>query len=166
MKKYILTLIIIPFLLTGCSKQKEQEIIIENPYEISVNNEILSYYSTQDGIPSELKILDTSISNAQDKTNNNVLINSDGEIRCISIIDNTVNTYKQISVGDDIDKVENSFEYEIESNKSYLIKFDKYFQEISLDDSDETFFTITYFTNNNKITRILISDIKYANELR
>ena len=45
MKKYLFTFIVISFLLTGCSSKTEvQETTINNPYEISIDNEILSYY--------------------------------------------------------------------------------------------------------------------------
>ena len=66
MKKYLFTFIVISFLLTGCySKTEVQETTINNPYEISINNEILSYYGNKDDIPKSFDVLDISASNLQ-----------------------------------------------------------------------------------------------------
>ena len=58
MKKYLFTFIVISFLLTGCSSKTEvQETTINNPYEISIDNEILSYYGNKDSIPKSFDVL-------------------------------------------------------------------------------------------------------------
>ena len=85
MKKYLFTFIVISFLLTGCSSKTEvQETTINNPYEISIDNEILSYYGNKDSIPKSFDALDISASNLQNDSNN-VLVNNENSIRCISV---------------------------------------------------------------------------------
>ena len=85
MKKYISICIIISILLTGCSKKE-----INKPYEVIIGNNILSYYDTKDNITNDFNVLDLSVKNNQDTSSNNIIVNKDGKIRCISIIDNTI----------------------------------------------------------------------------
>ncbi len=91
MKKLLLLFILLLFSLTGCSETKSQEVTINTPYEILFNNTNLSYYDTKNSISSEFK--------------NNILFDANGIIRCISVTDKTIETYKGISVGDNINSV-------------------------------------------------------------
>ena len=44
MKKALSIIILITFILSGCSDTKKSSTKVENPYEINVKGEILSYY--------------------------------------------------------------------------------------------------------------------------
>ena len=105
MKKHFFFLITLLFVLSGCSKNESKEIVINNPYEIAKGETTLSYYDTEDNIDIDgFNVIENTIQNFQDK-NNNIIVNDDGVIRCITIIDNTVKTFKSISPGDSIDKI-------------------------------------------------------------
>lgn len=161
MKKYLFTFIVISFLLIGCSSTQ-----VNNPYEICIKNEIFSYYDNKEEIPKSFNLLDISIKNHQDE-NNNVLVNQDNEIRSISIVDKNITTYKQISVGDNISKVQNNFSnvYTID-NIIYTVAFDDSVEkDIKSPDKEDDWIYINYITKDSIITRIIIYDAKFGRSM-
>ena len=167
MKKYLFTFIIISFLLTGCSSQTEvQETAINNPYEISIDNEILSYYGNKDDIPKSFDVLDISASNLQNDSNN-VLVNNENSIRCISVTNKDVITYNQISVGDKIDLIEDAFEYEYKIDNKYMVIFNGTIEEDPTNQNkQDDWLWINYITDGSQITKIQIYDVKFGREMR
>lgn len=167
MKKHFFFLITLLFVLSGCSKNDSKEIIINNPYEIAKGETTLSYYDTEDKVSIDgFNIIENTIQNFQDK-NNNIIINDDGEIRCITIVDNTVKTFKSISVGDSVNKIEESFDNEYQNGNNYMVIFNNDIEEDPANpDKENTWVWITYFTDESKITSIQIYDVKYGSELK
>lgn len=165
MKKYFFTMIIISFLLTGCNEIKKQEIPI-NPYEIAIKNKILSYYDIKENVPNTFNVLDISLDNIQN-INNNILIDTDGNIRYISIINNDIITYNNISVGNKINKIEDNFLYEYKSGNNYMVIFNKNSEEQSINQNKkDDWFWINYITDGTKITQIQLYDVKFGNEMK
>ena len=167
MKKYLFTFIVISFLLTGCSSQTEvQETAINNPYEISIDNEILSYYGNKDSIPKSFDVLDISASNLQNDSNN-VLVNNENSIRCISVTNKDVITYNQISVGDKIDLIEDAFAYEYKIDNKYMVIFNGTIEEDPTNQNkQDSWIWINYITDGSQITKIQIYDVKFGREMR
>ena len=167
MKKYLFTFIVISFLLTGCySKTEVQETTINNPYEISINNEILSYYGNKDDIPKSFDVLDISASNLQNDSNN-VLVNNENSIRCISVTNKDVITYNQISVGDKIDLIEDAFSYEYKIDNKYMVIFNGTIEEDPTNQNkQDSWLWINYITDGSQITKIQIYDVKFGREMR
>ena len=167
MKKYLFTFIVISFLLTGCSSQTEvQETAINNPYEISIDNEILSYYGNKDDIPKSFDVLDISASNLQNDSNN-VLVNNENSIRCISVTNKDVITYNQISVGDKIDLIEDAFAYEYKIDNKYMVIFNGTIEEDPTNQNkQDSWLWINYITDGSQITKIQIYDVKFGREMR
>ena len=167
MKKYLFTFIVISFLLTGCSSTTEvQETTINNPYEISIDNEILSYYGNKDSIPKSFDVLDISTSNLQNDSNN-VLVNNENSIRCISVTNKDVITYNQISVGDKISLIEDTFSYEYKIDNKYMVIFNGTMEEDPTNQNkQDSWLWINYITDGSQITKIQIYDVKFGSEMR
>ena len=167
MKKYLFTFIVISFLLTGCSSKTEvQETTINNPYEISIDNEILSYYGNKDSIPKSFDVLDISTSNLQNDSNN-VLVNNENSIRCISVTNKDVITYNQISVGDKISLIEDTFSYEYKIDNKYMVIFNGTMEEDPTNQNkQDSWLWINYITDGSQITKIQIYDVKFGREMR
>lgn len=167
MKKYFLPFIALLFLLSGCSQSKPEETSVNNPYEIAKGAITLSYYDTEDNISIDgFNIVNNNLQNFQDK-NDNIIVNDDGTIRCITIVSDTVKTFQSISVGDSIEKIEESFDNEYQNGNNYMVLFaDGTEQDPANPDKQSTWIWITYFTDGSKITSIQIYDVKYGSELR
>ena len=169
MKKYFATLIILLLFLTGCSSGKEQNVIINNPYEISIKDKTLSYYDTESQInEDEFEISNDGLKAIQNTTNNIIVTDQYEKIRCISITNSKIITYCQIAVGDSIEKVTDTFnnEYKI-SNNNYCVLFNKNQEEDPMNEQkDDSWIWINYLTENNTIVRIQIYDVKFGANLK
>ena len=167
MKKYLFNFIVISILLTGCSSKTEvQETTINNPYEIVINNEILSYYGNKDDIPKSFDVLDISASNLQNDSNN-ILVNNENSIRCISVTNKDVITYSQISVGDNINLIEDTFIHEYKMDNKYMVIFNGVTEEDPTNQNKEDdWIWINYITDGSKITKIQIYDVKFGSQMR
>lgn len=167
MKKLLLLFILLLFSLTGCSEDKSQEVTINAPYEILINDTTFTYYDTKDNVPTEFNVLDNSINNYQ-SIDNNVLVDANGSIRLISITDKNVTTYNQIKVGDDINKVVDAFNYEYKLKDTiYSVIFNNSVEEDPTNQNKEdSWIWINYITDGSQITQIQIYDVKYGHEMR
>ncbi len=165
MKKHFLLLMALLFLISGCSQSRSEEISVNNPYEIVKGASILSYYDTEDNISIDgFNIVENNLQNFQDK-NDNIIVNDDGIIRCITVVNKTVKTFKSISVGDNIDKIEDNYEYEYKTGSCYNVVFNGNIEgDLTNQDKEDNWICITYYSDNNKITSIQIFDIKYGRE--
>lgn len=154
-------------MLSGCSQNKSEEISVNNPYEIAKGSIILSYYDTEDNIGIDgFNIVENNLQNFQDK-NDNIIVNDDGSIRCITVVDDTVKTFQSISVGDSTEKIEESFDNEYQNGNNYMVLFaGGTEQDPTNQNKDDTWIWITYFTDGDKITSIQIYDVKYGSELK
>lgn len=163
MKKYFLFLVISLLLFTGCSLSKPS---VNNPYEIVKGKSKLSYYDTEDNIDIDgFDVSENSVQNFLNE-NNNIIVNKDGMIRCINISDKDVITYKQISVGDDVNKIKKAFNYERKIGNDYNVIFNENTEEDPTNENQEESWTsIFYITDGSKITGIQISDVKYRRTL-
>lgn len=168
MKKYFATLIILLLFLTGCSSEKEQNAIINNPYGISIKDEILSYYDAESQInKDEFEIFNDGLKAMQNTTNNIIVTDQYEKIRCISITDSKIITYGQIAVGDSIEKVIDTFgnEYKINDN-DYCVLFNEGQEEDPMSEQkDDSWIWINYLTENDTIVRIQIYDVKFGTNL-
>lgn len=167
MKKHFLPFIVLLFLLSGCSQNKSGEISVNNPYEIAKGVTTLSYYDTEDNIGIDgFNIVENNLQNFQDK-NDNIIVNDDGSIRCITVVDDTVKTFQSISVGDSTEKIEESFDNEYQNGDNYMILFNNDIEEDPTNvNKEDSWIWITYFINDNKVTSIQIYDVKYGREMK
>ena len=123
MKKHFLPFVALLFLLSGCSQSNSEEVSVNNPYEIAKGANTLSYYDTEDSISVDgFNIVENNLQNFQDK-NDNIIVNDDGTIRCITVVSDTVKTFQSISVGDSTEKVEESFDNEYQNGNNYMVLF-------------------------------------------
>ena len=143
-----------------------QETTINNPYEIAINNEILSYYGNKDDVPKSFNVLDISASNLQNDSNN-ILVNNENSIRCISVTNKDVITYNQISVGDNISLIEDAFVHEYKMDNKYMVIFNGATEEDPTNQNKEDgWILINYITDGSQITKIQIYDVKFGSEMR
>lgn len=170
MKKRFLFLIALIFLLSGCSQNKSEEISVNNPYEIAKGTSILSYYDTEDNVSVEgFTILEREPSNIIGirQQSNNCIIVHDGIIRCIYIVDEDIITYKWISVGDSIDKLDDTFSNISQSQDIYSVLFNNNTEEDPVNQNKEdTWIWIIYYTDDSKITSIQICDVLFGSKLK
>lgn len=133
---------------------------VENPYEIMVNGKILSMYdsSIEDFEANGFEVCEGILSSMSSE-NNNIEIYND-EIWAITIHDDSVTTYKSISVGDDISKVVDVFEYESVYENVYSVYFNKVGKEIKPTKATKEGCSVFYNFEDSKIKYIGISDNK------
>ena len=67
----------------------------------------------------------------------NCIIVRDGVIRSVFIVDEDIVTYKGISVGDSVDKIENAFSKEYQLQDSYSIIYNEDAEEVSIEQEKE-----------------------------
>lgn len=168
MKKVLSVLILITFILSGCSNAKNSSAKVENPYEINVKGEILSYYGDKTDFENiGFEVLNSSLKSSQ-SNKNNIFVNNEDAIRNIVITDKNTSTYKGIVVGDSIDKIESSFINEVNLKTSYAVLFDGT-NEIDPKNDDikkDNCIWINYTTNGKTIEKIAIYDVLYGKEMR
>ena len=96
-----------------------------------------------------------------------IIVNDDGTIRCITVVNNTIKTFQSISVGDSTERIEESFDNEYQNGNNYMVLFaDETEQDPANPDKEDTWIWITYFTDDEKITSIQIYDVKYGREMK
>lgn len=139
-------------LLSGCSKNVQS---ISLPCEIANNNSTISYNDNRD-------------SKSFSEFSNIIITDNEGNIRSFNIDSSDIQTYKDISVGDDIKKIEDSFEYEYAiRDNTYSVLFNDSTEENPTEENkDDSWLWINYTYDNNKITNIYIYDVKYGREMR
>ena len=168
MKKVLSVLILITFILSGCSNAKNSSTKVENPYEINVKGEILSYYGDKTDFENiGFEVLNSSLKSSQ-SNKNNIFVNNEDIIRNIVIADKNTSTYKDIAVGDNVDKIENTFVNEVNLKTSYAVLFDGK-NEINPKNDDikkDNCIWINYTTNGKTIEKIAIYDMLYGKEMR
>ncbi len=165
MKKIITSMLALIFLLSGCSNSSTNKSEVKSPSDILVENKVVSYYDNPDiyknnGFSVEEKALNSSKSKS-----NNVFVNKEGKVRCITILDDTVSTYKNISVGSSISEIENAFQYENGTTKAYAVLFDGNIEVNPKDTKlkkEDGFIWVNYFIDNNVVTKIQIFDALFA----
>lgn len=129
---------------------------------------MLSYYGEKSDFEnSGFDIVYKALESSQSKKNN-VFVNKEGSVRNIVITNKDVVTYQNISVGDSIDKIKNTFNYEVNLKTSYAVLFDKSTEINPKDDSNkqDDFIWINYTTNGKTIEKITIYDVLYGKEMR
>ena len=154
MKQFLFALIIIVFILSGCSQQKEIE--IESPAEIYTESGIISYNDTESAVE-------------KNSVFENIIFDENGNIRVINLTDSKYTTFHNISVGDSVSKVIDEFTYEYKAtNNVYCVLFSEK-EEIAptSEDKEDNYIWISYtFDNKNIITEISIYDVKYGREMK
>ena len=166
MKKKSLLFIALLFLLSGCGQRPS----VDHPYEVKYGEKTLSYYDTEDEIDINVfDVLENRYANLFGNEKNTVLVNEEGVIRCISILDSDIITYKSISVGDNVSKIEKSFEnvFIAESSSdavNYMVVFngDDIEEDPTNQNKEDSWICIGYITENSKIIMIRIYDVKYG----
>lgn len=168
MKKALSILILITFILSGCSNTQNSSTKVENPYEINVKGKILSYYGDKTDFENiGFEVLNSPLKSSQ-SNKNNIFTNSEDIIRNIVVTDKNISTYKDIAVGDSVDKIENAFTNEVNLKTSYAVLFDGT-NEIDPKNDDikkDNCIWINYTTNGKTIEKIAIYDVLYGKEMR
>ncbi len=165
MKRNAVTVFILvfAFFLNGCSGVSLNKAEVKLPTEICVKNKILSYYDDADdfekcGFSVGENFLDVL------PAHNTVIASNDGKVRLIVIEDNSISTYKNITVGTSKKEIEDTFQFEIvDAGDSYDVLFDG---DVEVDskkpERDNDFIWISYSFENDVVSRILICDMGSA----
>lgn len=166
MKKFLF-LIVSLFLLPGCAQNKKS---VDKPFEIVKGTSKLSYYDTEDNIDIDnFEILEPTAENilGRKSYDSNCIIVKDGKIRSIFIADKDIETYKQISVGDSVEKIEDAFQYEFKAAAFCSVMFDGTEEvENAGQNKEDDWIEITYYVEDSEITSIEIADVKFYSKLQ
>lgn len=169
MKKFFVLLITLLFWLSGCSQNASDKVNVSYPYEITDGMSTLSYYDTEDTISiDDFTILEYSADNViwLRKQSDNCIVVRNGVIRSIYIVDEDIVTYNGISVGDSVEKIENTFDRVHQFQDVYSIVYNEDAEEVSVEqEKEDNWIWIVYYTDGSKITSIQISDVKFASTL-
>lgn len=134
------------FLTVGCGAMASVE-----PNQIKYKNKVLNYGTSEvDDV-----FFDDGIE---------LVINDSNVVRCISVTNEYVDTYKGISVGDKISKVKSKYKHESTfSDSAVCVVMDgnKEIDSTAQDKPDDVIWII-YFHEGEYITRIMIYDAVYA----
>ena len=163
MKKIVF--LILSIFIVGCGAKHNDTTVVNCPYEILYNNKILSYYGHENEIDKdEFNVVANGLFFSQNTDQNTVIVNEEGSIRSISITDEKIVTYKQISVGDSIEEVIDAFDNEYELGNGYSVLFDGVIEEDPASENKSSdWIWINYTTDDSKITRITIYDVEFGN---
>lgn len=82
---------------------------VRKPYEFIYDGQTYSYYDNPDKFADIFYIANRFNDTGIDKDANRIIINENNEIRSIYITDPAIKTYKGISVGDNVQKVKDTF---------------------------------------------------------
>lgn len=148
MKKTSLLLLLSMLAASGCGKSGLAA------GQISYSGKTLTY--------GENKVEDVFFTDGVELT-----LNNENEIRSITITNKEVKTYKNISVGDKIEKVQSDYNYENEIGNTILVTIDddKEIDPETENKPEDTIY-INYYYDNDTITKIAIYDAIYATTMR
>lgn len=148
MKRIISIFIGLVLVLTGCGNTALK------PNQIQYEGKVLTYGTTQ--------VDDIFFEDGID-----LVINKSNEVRCITITNDDVITYNDISVGDKVSKVESKYSHEIgyDGLISVFLNGSKEIESTSQSRSDETM-CITYIYDEDEITKIMICDNVYGMKMK
>jgi hypothetical protein len=165
MRKYLLLAAVSAMLLCSCSSK------ISHPSEIEVGKTIKYGETKTDVVKSlgegkEEAVL--SYKCYKYKEGVEFVYNKDGILRYIKVIDEDVDTYMDISVGDDVGKVADMFQYEMPYHGGYTVLFDgKKEVDQTVQKKDNDWIYISYDADDNgRIDNITILDVGYARYMR
>lgn len=163
MKKILLVFTMAALLLCACSKKG-----INDPSELSVKDKIIQYSDTKETVDDLLGDSDKSEILHYDSYIYDdaleIIYDEKDNIRYIKITDKSVTTYKDISVGDSINKVAEEFDYEqINGSRGYvLFNGNEEEDQTSRDRKDDWIFITYNIDDFDEIEEIYICDIKFA----
>lgn len=138
--------------ISGCSKNVRS---VSLPHEIANDNSTISYNDNEN-------------SNEFSEFSDIIIADDEGNIRSFNINSSNIKTYKNISVGDNISKVKELFEYEYAMDDNmYSVLLNDSKEENPIDvNKEDSWIWINYTCNNDIITNISIYDVKYGREMR
>ena len=142
---------------------------IRNPYEIKTPNGTLSYYdSINDFENKNFKIYTDYFDSITDLSNNIYTYNNE-RVCAINICDSTITTYKNIKIGNSINSLKSKLKkLHLFDNSTYVVVFDNQGHEIDYqtENKKDDYILISYFTKDNKVTEIHITDELFSRELK
>jgi len=166
MKKAKLIPLIFTIFIAGCSTDEATS--ATNPTDVSVGNDVLSYYDTKsditDNIYKLITFYDSALINLDFDNSIDVVLNDDEEIRAIYINTEDAITYQNISIGDSKTKVKDSYLYETEYKNYVLVLFDGETEvDSTVGENENEYIWINYrFDDDNILYQISIYDYSYG----
>lgn len=152
-------------LLNACSKMDETM----NPTDINVNGKIISFYSNKEKVE-ELLGEGKNVGDGPgayttyDDGKLGIHYNEEGKIRAFVLSNSSVKTYNNITCNDDISKVNDTYEYEVNIGNSVQVLLDgnKEVKWKGMDERADDQIIIQYYTReNNTIYEITMTDMRY-----
>lgn len=192
MKKFLVIGILCTISLVGCNQSADiakagmrmsniakeeagiEDYLVDNPKMIVDNEYMLEFNATY--VESyflknyDIYSLDSESIQAwvnKGTINNAAMLDSGGVVRGISIVTPEVLTFKDIQVGDSVNKVLETFEFEQQLGNGYqVLCMDNKEVDRRLVRLEDTPVSITYIIDGETIVQIDISDSKYQQVLR
>lgn len=142
---------------------------IRNPYEVKTSNGILSYYDSINDFKDKNFSVHTDYFDSIYDSNNNIYSYNNERVGAINILDSTITTYKNIKIGNSINSLKGKLKkLHLFDNSTYVVVFDNQGHEIDYqtENKKDDYILISYFTKDNKITEIHITDELFSRELK
>lgn len=156
-KRSIPVIVLISVLGLCACGGKEKEL---QPHEWRMDGKVLSYYGGTKELDKETcPIYDDYISGAMSDSMNWIVSKDEDEIRSFCTRDNSVVTYKEISVGDKVSVVEDAFSYEQGIGESYNVYFDGT-MEVDIEEHgyEDELIVLYYYVEDGVIEEIYVMD--------
>ena len=151
MKKILLFISVLTmFCFCSCGNTNK----VNTPDVITLNGTSVSYYDSE--IPEIFWDSDVEFK-----------VNSDNQIRNITITSPDVETYNDISVGDSVNEIKSKYTHEQNMNHIYMVVFlgDKEI-EAGTHEATNEYIIITYLCDDDTINTISICDALYAKTMK
>ena len=163
--KSILITLVFCFMLAGCSSSKN----IDTPYSVAIGSKTISYYDEVSSIDEKYGNVSVGFSDSQssdrrytDTKDFEIVFNED-KIRAFFITSENVTTMHGIHVGDNVSKVEDSFEYENNMGNVCEVLFDGETEINEVLNRQNDWIWIFYgLDKDGTITEIIIADNLYT----
>lgn len=153
------------FAVCGCGNKADKL----KPYEWLMDDKVVSFYDSKAELEEVGCPWFEDYFEAVRSDNEDFGVSRDGETLCyMEIADASIVTYKDICVGDEITKVEDTFSYELPLRESYSVCFDGA-TEVEIDDEEDwkdNYLVLYYYVEDGIIERIVVTDGLFMRTMR
>lgn len=168
MKKRLVGFLVlcVGMMIAGCGQSDNNGGTALTPGQMKCGDSVLTYndtYTETEGVGVTDALIKISLSELE----NAVVLGENGEIRVLYTENDSVTTYKNIRVGDDVDKIKDNFEYEYKDGIQYWVMFDGETEVVPTNtEAEDDGIVLIYTCEDGKINSIMIYDNKFAKTMK
>lgn len=161
-------MICIGMMIAGCGQSDNNRGNALGPSQMKCGDTVLTYnetYTETEGV----EVTDYLIKISLLELENAVILGENGEIRVLYTENDSATTYRNIRVGDDVDKIKDTFEYEYEykDGVQYWVMFDGETEVVPTNtEAEDDWLVLIYTCEDDRINSIMIYDNGYAKTMK